>query len=362
MAKNNKKIIIATGGTGGHVFPSISLVNILKNEYEVLITTDKRGTQYMKDFFDVKIKIINSNTIFGKNIFKIFIDIIGLFFSILKSITFIIKSKPSLVIGMGGYSSFPMCLAAYFVKVPILIYENNLVIGRTNRFLLPFAKKILVSNESIKGIKSKYKNKIIFSGYLLRTEIMELRKEDLDINKDKLSILIIGGSQSAKVFSEVLPSIIEQCSQKNIKFNIYQQCREDQIEKLKKTYEKINLEFKLFSFSESLSQYYKKTDIAITRSGASSIAELINLRIPFIAIPLPTSSDNHQFENATYFEKKGYCFLLEEKYIHDKLFKILSELNHNRKKLIILKNRMKEHSDKDSVQKTYIIIKKFLNV
>ena len=79
LLNGSKKIIIATGGTGGHVFPSISLVNILKKEYEVLITTDKRGAQYMKDFFDVKIQIINSNTIFGKNIFKIFIDII-LFF------------------------------------------------------------------------------------------------------------------------------------------------------------------------------------------------------------------------------------------------------------------------------------------
>ena len=102
--------------------------------------------------------------------------------------------------------------------------------------------------------------------------------------------------------------------------------------------------------------------MAITRSGASSIAELINLRIPFVAIPLPSSTDNHQFENAFYFKNKGYCFLLEEKFIHDKLFEILKDLNKDRKKLLLLKKKMSEHSDKDAMSKIYKLIKTTLNV
>ena len=108
-------------------------------------------------------------------------------------------------------------------------------------------------------------------------------------------------------------------------------------EKIGEIYSKNKINFKLFSFSEKLSDHYLSTDLAITRSGASSIAELLNLRIPFIAIPLPSSADNHQFKNALNFKKKGYCFLLEEKFIYPKLFEILEDLNNNRDKLLLYK-------------------------
>ena len=109
------------------------------------------------------------------------------------------------------------------------------------------------------------------------------------------------------------------------------------------------------------SDHYLSTDLAITRSGASSIAELLNSRIPFIAIPLPSSADNHQFQNALNFQKKGYCFLLEEKFIYPKLFEILEDFNKNRDKLLLLKSKMKEHSDKNSVQRVNKLVEQILN-
>ena len=116
----------------------------------------------------------------------------------------------------------------------------------------------------------------------------------------------MGGSQSAKVFGEKITNTIVQCYKRNIKFKIYQQCLDKQMQDIKEIYEKNKVNFELFSFSEKLSEHYQASDLAITRSGASSVAELLNLRIPFIAIPLPSSADNHQFENALNFEKKGY--------------------------------------------------------
>ncbi len=362
MSQNNKKIIIATGGTGGHIFPSLSLADFLKEEYDIEITTDRRGLKYLKNLDNINIKIINSNTIFNKNILKIFTAVVNIIFSTIYSFAMIIKLKPKIVIGMGGYSSFPVCLAACFLRVPVLIYENNLILGRANKFLLPFVKKILVSTNSISGIDSKYKHKVFFSGYLLRSQIFNLEKNDFELDKKELSILIIGGSQSAKIFSEVLPIVIKNCCKNNIKFKIYQQCSDVDRNEIKKTYTKLNIDFKLFSFSDDLFEYYQKTDLAITRSGASSIAELINLRIPFVAIPLPSSTDNHQFENAFYFKNKGYCFLLEEKFIHDKLFEILKDLNKDRTKLLSLKKKMSEHSDKDAISKIHKLIKTTLNV
>ena len=117
----------------------------------------------------------------------------------------------------------------------------------------------------------------------------------------------------------------------------------------------------VFCFSENMIEYYNKSDLAITRSGASSLAELTNLRIPFITIPLPSAADNHQFINAKYFQEKGYCFLLEEKFISDRLNKILVDLYKNEKKLLSIKENMSKHSDKNIFIKIEKLITRILN-
>ena len=356
------KVLIATGGTGGHIFPSISLADFLNTKYEVEMITDKRGLKYLKNYKKNSIKIINSGTIFERNFFKIMFGIYKVFTSLTLSIFFMIRSRPKLIIGMGGYSSFPVCLAGYFLRIPVLIYENNLVIGRANRFLLPIVKRILVSTNNIQGIEPKYAKKIFFCGYLIRDHILSLKKEKT-INSEKkfFSLLVIGGSQSARVFGEILPEIIVKCFKKSVKFKIYQQCLDYQIDKIKKIYQKFNLEHELFIFSDDISKYYKFADLAISRSGASSIAELINLKIPFIAIPLPSSIDNHQLINAKYFKNKGYCFLLEEKFVSDKLFEILMTIKENENKLLSIKEKMSEHSDQETPSKIEGLIERILN-
>tara|TARA_Y100001970_G_scaffold187056_1_gene227564 strand:+ start:4715 stop:5806 length:1092 start_codon:yes stop_codon:yes gene_type:complete len=362
MKTKEKKILIATGGTGGHIFPSLSLADFLKNKYQVEIITDKRGLKYLENYKKINIRIINTDTVFNRNIFKVFLGFIKIISSFIFSICSMIITRPKLIIGMGGYSSFPVCAAGYFLRIPVIIYENNLIIGRANKFILPLARKVLVSVKDIQGIKSKYSEKIFCSGFLIRSHILNLKKEKIQNEEKKsLSILIMGGSQSAKIFGVILPSIITRCFQNGIRLKIYQQCLDEQVSNIKKIYQKHNLEFELFSFSGDISKYYKLADFAITRSGASSIAELVNLRIPFIAIPLPSSADNHQFENANYFKNKGYCFLLEERFVSDKLFEILIDLNKDEKKLLLMKERMIEHSDRNTLLKIEKLIEKILN-
>ena len=362
MKNYKKKIIIATGGTGGHIIPSVSLASYLKTKFTVEIITDNRGRKYIKNDETINVITINSDTIFKNNIFKVFWGIIKLFLSFIYSFYLHIKKRPNIIIGMGGYSSFPVCLAGYCLGIPILVYENNLKIGRANKFLLPIVKKILVSTKNVEGIKSKYKKKVYFVGYLIRNSILNLKKyENKDLDQNIRSILIMGGSQSAKIFGEVLPNIIIKCFKNGIEFKIYQQCLDEQVNEIEKIYKKFKLEFELFSFSDDMSKYYKKVDLAITRSGASSLAELTNLRIPFIAIPLPSAADNHQFLNARYFNSMGYCFLLEERFVTDKLFEILMDLKKDKKKLFLMKERMTEHSDKDTFSKVENIIFEILD-
>mgnify|MGYP001279968680 FL=1 len=362
MTINNNKILIATGGTGGHIFPSLSLADFLKTKHQVEIITDKRGLRYLTGYKKTDIRTINSGTIFSKNIFKVFVGLIKVIFSFLDSFFLMINNRPKLIIGMGGYSSFPICVAGYCLKIPVLIYENNLVIGRANKFLLPIAKKILVSTNDVQGISSKYSKKVFFCGYLIRSHILNLKKDKTEnSDKEDLSILIMGGSQSAKVFGEILPDIMVKCLENGVRFKIYQQCLDQQVNQIKKTYEKFKLEFELFSFSDDMTKYYQKANLAITRSGASSLAELINLKIPFITVPLPSSADNHQFKNASYFKEKGYCFLLDEKFLSDKLFQILLDLNKDKKKLFFMKEKMEKHSDMDTSSKIEKLIGEVLN-
>ena len=361
--KNKKdKIFIATGGTGGHIFPSLSLAAFLKTKYEVDIITDKRGKKFIKNENEINIIIINSDTIYKKNILIILQSFLKIFLSFFFSVFLLIKKKPKIIIGMGGYSSFPLCVAGYCLRIPIILYENNQIVGRVNKFLSPFAKKILVSSNNIQGIGHKYKKKISFVGYLIRSNILDLKKnEDKKFDKNSLSVLIMGGSQSAKVFGEVLPNIIVKCFENEIGFKVYQQCLDNQADKISKIYKKFKFEYELFSFSGDMSKYYKKVDLAITRSGASSLAELTNIGIPFIAIPLPSSADNHQFYNAKYFQEKGYCYLLEERFINEKLFEILLDLKQNRKKLLLIKEKMINHSDKDAFKRFEQLILEIIN-
>ena len=134
MSNKFKKIIIATGGTGGHVFPAYSLAkHFIDSKANVEIISDKRGLRYLKECHDIKITQITSSTIFKKNIFQLLFSTLIIFYSIFRSFIFLLTNRPNLVFGMGGYSSFPVCIAAKILRIPFIIYENNLHIGKANK-------------------------------------------------------------------------------------------------------------------------------------------------------------------------------------------------------------------------------------
>ena len=214
---------------------------------------------------------------------------------------------------MGGYSSFPICVAAKILKIKFIIYENNLVIGKANKYLSSFAEKIFVSYKDLEGISDKNK-KIIVIGNIIREEILNFDfNNDTKSKFDTINILVLGGSQGAKIFAEELPKIFKKIKESGVPIRVFQQCQLKQSEKLSNFYIKENIKFEIFNFTDKITDYYLKSNLVITRSGASALGELINVKIPFIAIPLPTSADNHQYKNAKYYEKKGMCYFLEEK-------------------------------------------------
>ena len=358
-----KKIIIATGGTGGHVFPAYSLTNYLKNKnFSVKLTSDKRGSIYLKDYNNLNLIKIPSSPIIKKNILKLFYSIFIISYSIIKSLLILIFDRPSIILGMGGYSSFPICFAAFILRIRFIIYENNLIIGKANKYLLPFAKKIFVSYKELEGIPKKYKDKVVEVGNIIREEIINSNTSDDDIIKfDTLNILVLGGSQAARIFADEFPQIFKRLKESNIKIKIYQQCHNSQNDQLFQFYKKAQIDFEVFNFTSNIIKYYSKSNLVITRSGASVLGELINLKIPFISIPLPTSADNHQYKNAEFYQKKGYGKFLEEKDIKNKLYDLIVSTFKDKSMLKNILLNQKQHSDKNIFENLNSQIEKILN-
>ena len=358
-----KKILIATGGTGGHIIPAYSLANhFIQNNFIVNLTSDKRGLKYLDYFKNLNVIKISSSPLVKKNIFKLFISISIIFFSIIKSLLILITNRPTIIFGMGGYSSFPICVAAAILRIKFIIYENNLYIGKANKYLLPFTEKIFVAYKELEGIPEKYNKKVVEIGNILREEIINSKINDEKITKfDTLKILVLGGSQAAKIFADELPSIFKKLNDTGLKVTVYQQCLESQIDQLSNFYKNTEINYKTFNFTDKIIDYYLRANLVITRSGASVLGELLNVKIPFISIPLPSSADNHQYKNAEFYEKKGYGYLLEEKDIKNKMYELINSLIQDKSKIENIFFNQRQYSDKNIFKDLNIQMEKILN-
>ena len=171
MTKNIKTLIVA-GGTGGHVFPGINLASFLiEKNYKVKIVTDKRGYKFFKDNDKKMFQLFYLSPLIKKIFFFTIFFIVNFHFNI-EIIDIFLFYRPNIIFGMGGYASFPICIAAAILRIKFIIYENNLIIGRANKKLLPYAERIFVSNKNLEGISSKYNFKITEIGNIINKRII----------------------------------------------------------------------------------------------------------------------------------------------------------------------------------------------
>ena len=300
------KILISTGGSGGHVLPAITIYDHLKSNYETLISTDLRGLRYL-DKENYKHIIVNTPKFNNLLLFPFsFLKVIILTF---KSLIILKRENISILISTGGYMSLPLCLAAKILSIKIYLIEPNMVLGRANKFFLYFAKKLICYSKELINLPKKFEDK--------QTIVMPLiRKKYYDTNNYQnegnfFTITIIGGSQGAKIFDTLINELLVKIS-KICSLKVVHQTSKKNTDFLEKFYKVNKIENKVFTFDENLNILLKQSDLCITRAGASSLAELSLLKIPFIAIPLPTSKDNHQYENAKYYKDKDCCWVIDQ--------------------------------------------------
>ncbi len=343
-----KKILISTGGSGGHVIPALTIYDHLKSNFKVILITDKRGIKFIKEN-RYEFKILDTPRI-NKNIFYFPLFIIKFLILVIKSLIILKKQNVDFVISTGGYMSSPLCIASILLKVDIFLFEPNYILGRANKFFLKFCKKIICYSNKIKNFPNKNISKIFLSEPILRNEIYKFKSNSSTENKNnELSILVVGGSQGAKFFDDEISKIFFELS-KNYKINLIQQVFDiEKKNKLANEYNKLNLKYELFSYDDQIFSRFPNIDFAISRSGATIISELIYFNIPFLAIPFPHAKDNHQYINAKYFYEKEMCKIIkQDEFEVKKTINLLDGLITNRNELALTKENMKKFSYKNT--------------
>ena len=331
------KILISTGGSGGHVIPAITMHDHLKDNYDILISSDIRGLKYL----DNKLyNIIVVDTPKLNNLILLPLSILKVIFLTLKSLLFFKKEKIQILISTGGYMSLPLCIAAKILNIKIYLLEPNMVIGKANKFFLKFCEKIICYSENIIGFHKKFKSKLKIINPMIRKKYYNKGLKEHD--NEKFTILIIGGSQGAQIFDKILhESIIEVSKIKPLK--VIHQTNKKNADTLKNLYSENTIDNIVFSFDQNLNLLIDQTDLCITRAGASSLAEISLSKKPFIAIPLPSSMDNHQLENANYYKNKGCCWVLDQISFDKKKFEdLLLNILSNKDEILIKKKNLEK--------------------
>ena len=335
--------LITTGGTGGHVIPAMVICDHLEKN-NVIICTDRRGLKYLnKELY--RTEIINTPKL--NNRFLLPINFFRILYLTFKSFFLLKNKKIKKIFCTGGYMSLPLILAARILRITIYLIEPNQVLGRANRFFLKFCKKIFCYSSEIKNFPEQYKDKIIRINPLVKKQIYELSSKERI--KQKFTILVVGGSQGAEIFDNNIKDEILKIAKKN-SVRVIHQTNEKNYLSLSDFYKKKNIENKIFTFDKNFSNLMHESDLCITRAGASTLAELSVLNIPFIAIPLPTSKDNHQFENANFYKRRDCCWLVEQNNFEKKIEEALVEIFE--KKSVFFKK--KENLKKLNYQNTWI--------
>ncbi len=350
-----KKILIATGGSGGHVFPSLSIYDHLKDHFDVSLATDHRGLKFI-DKKSYEVIIIDVPNISSK-LYLLPLNLIKFFISIVISFSFLKKNNIDYLISSGGYMSLPLCIASWLLNIKIFLFEPNSVLGRANKIILRVAKKIICYDINIKLFPKKFLNKIFIINPILRKNIYSQKKNKKDSFNEIKKILIIGGSQGAKFFDDNVTKVILKISNE-FRIEVCQQVYDkNQKDIIKNEYDKYEIKNRLFDFDENLFNDYHDYDLAITRAGASAISELAHLNLPFVAIPFPFAKDNHQYYNAKFYENKNLCWIMsQDSIIDDSLSNKLIQLFKQKEDYFIKKENLENISN----QNTWNIVNKKL--
>src|SRR4051794_22397330 len=295
-------ILLAAGGTGGHLFPAEALgVELMKRGMAVRLVTDARALRYSGLFTTDMIDVVPSETARGRNPLSLARTGLTLAAGTAAAFKLMRKLKPKAVVGFGGYPTLPPLMAARLCRIPAVIHDSNAVLGRANRFLAGGVDAIATSLPGVLAKDAALAAKTENTGTPMRPAIVAAAALPFALSAPDgpLRLLVVGGSQGARVMSDIVPSAIERLEPALwARLRLVQQVREEDFSRVRAVYDRLKIDAELAPFFGDLPARLAASHLVISRSGAGTVAELGAVGRPSILVPLPGSIDQDQFANA----------------------------------------------------------------
>jgi len=302
MSAVSRHYVLAAGGTGGHLIPAFALaVELERRGHHVALITDRRGAAIPGKPESLPAHVLPPGRISGRNPIGWAKGIKGVMQGRSMALRLFESFQPSAVVGFGGYPALPTMLAARSARIPTVVHEQNSVLGRVNRWFAPRVDAIATAYEKIDKLEPKWAGKVSLVGNPVRDEVLALRDAPFPTFTEEslLRILVTGGSQGARVLSEIVPEGLAMLPPAlRSRLQVIQQCRPEDIERVRQRYAAHGIPAELATYFEDMAARLAGAHLFIGRSGASTIAELTVVGRPAVLIPLPYAMDDHQTANA----------------------------------------------------------------
>jgi len=312
-----KSVLLAAGGTGGHLFPAQALAEELQRRaIPVDLVTDMRGDRYGTGFPARHIYRVPAATLAGRSPAAIARTAFLLARGLAAAYRLLGKVRPEAVVGFGGYPTFPPLKAARLRGIPTALHEQNAVLGRANRMLAKGVTRIASSFETTRFLGPELQTKATLTGNPVRSAVIDAARRPYarPDPAGAVALLVFGGSQGARFFSETVPPALAQLpADVRARLNVVQQARAEDVDGVVAAYRDAGIRAEVAAFFRDLPQRMASAHLVIARSGASTVAELTVIGRPSILVPLPHALDNDQLQNALRLAESGAAWCIEQK-------------------------------------------------
>lgn len=312
-----RTIVLAAGGSGGHVFPAEALAGeMMARGYRLSLITDRRGGVFGGALGDIETHHIRAGGVAGKSPLQLLRSAGALATGLVQARGILKRLQPKAVVGFGGYASVPTMMAASLMGVPTVIHEQNAVLGRANRLLAGRVGRIATSFSVVRAIPEGARAKVVRTGMPVRAGIAEKRGAAYPSlgTSERLNLLVLGGSQGARVLSDVVPAaLVNRDDDVRARLNVVQQCRPEDLDRVEQVYRQGGVKAELKSFFDDVPDRMAAAHLIISRAGASSVAEITAIGRPSILVPYSHAVDDHQSANAHAVNDAGAGWLMPER-------------------------------------------------